>query len=114
LLSQDSAKGKVSVAAKSAASSGVKAPVHAEASTAGLKPRPFKAEAVHLPLKAAAVKVVTKPAAVKVTAKSAVKAKPRMDGRSAANEKLFAELAAARKQSVAAQAKKPAAKVVQR
>jgi hypothetical protein len=51
---------------------------------------------------------------VKVAAKSAVKAKPKADGRSAANERLFAELAAARKQSVAAQTKKPVVKVVQR
>jgi hypothetical protein len=47
---------------------------------------------------------------VKVAAKSAVKAKPKADGRSAANERLFAELAAARKQSLAAQGKKPVAK----
>ncbi len=81
--------------------SGAKASIHAEASTAGLKPRPFKEQAVHPPLKTAAVKVA---------AKSAVKAKPKADGRSAANERLFAELAAARKQSLAAEGKKPVAK----
>jgi cell division protein FtsQ len=94
--------------------SGAKASIHAEASTAGHKPRSFKTQAVHPPLKTATVKAVTKPAAVKVAAKSAGKAKPKADGRSAANERLFAELAAARKQSVAAQAKKPAVKAVQR
>jgi cell division protein FtsQ len=69
-----------------------------------------------VPMKTASA-VVSKPLphpVVKVAAKSAVKAKPKADGRSAANERLFAELAAARKQSVAAQTKKPVVKVVQR
>jgi cell division protein FtsQ len=101
---------KVPAAAAGLAASGVKAPSLSKPSTAGLKPQPFKAAIVQRPK----AKVATKPAAVKVAAKSAGKAKPKADGRSAANERLFAELAAARKQSVAAQAKKPAAKAVQR
>jgi cell division protein FtsQ len=101
---------KVPAAAAGLAASGVKAPSLSKPSTAGLKPQPFKAAVVQRPK----AKVATKPAAVKVVAKSAGKAKPKADGRSAANERLFAELAAARKQSVAAQAKKPAAKAVQR
>jgi hypothetical protein len=101
---------KVPAAAAGLAASGVKAPSLSKPSTAGLKPQPFKAAVVQRPK----ARVATKPAAVKVAAKSAGKAKPKADGRSAANERLFAELAAARKQSVAAQAKKPAAKAVQR